>query len=139
MDGFIILVWRCTSGAPLFTLLLLCGAVSFLVGGPRFFAGCWRMALTAGGYTNKKYLSGLWELRSFSHGERRAFGLRADKMPKRTNPISALLWKVLFGIWLQILFLILAAVCHFLMPCDFDYKMLKLACGARNPAYIIEG
>lgn len=71
------------------------------------------------------------------------FGLYQIRMrdgsekPEKTNLLSALLWKVLFGIWLQIIFLILAVVCHFLLPEGYDTVMLNLAHGARNPAYVI--
>lgn len=126
---FIRLVWRCTIGYILFSLLFFCGAGGFLLGGRRFFLGCWRMALYAGRYER---WNTSWRL-----------GLHAicrDKQqePERPNLLSVLLWNVLFGFWLQILFLILAAVCHFVLPIlRFDHRMLSLAHGVRNPAYVV--
>lgn len=128
MDSFIYFVWRYTIGPALFLLLLLCGAVSFLFGGRRFFTGCWRMARYAvEGYRSCYSYFGLWELRCSSQQE-----------PERPTWLSSILWKVLLGFWLQILFLILAAVSHFLLPRSkfIDDHMLSLANGVRNPAYV---
>jgi hypothetical protein len=129
MNDFFLFVWRCTIGPVLLLLLLLCGAVSFLFGGRRFLNGCMMMARHAGMYYagDATPYYGLYDIRRHYMPE-----------PERTNPLSALLWNVLFGVWLQILFLVLAALCHFLLPWRFGFHMLSLAHGVRNPAYFIE-
>lgn len=125
--SFIKFLWRCTIGYILFSMLFLCGVGGFLLGGRRFFLGCWRMALYAGTYErgNPFWRFGLHEI-----------FWNEQQEPERPNLLSIILWKVVFGLWLQILFLILTAVCHFLLP-RYQYRMLSLACGTRNPAYVV--
>ena len=129
-NKFIFLVWRLTIGPALFCLLLLCGIASIPLGGRRFFTGCLIMARFAGCYYAGGAMPycGLHEIRGMRYPE-----------PERTNPLSALLWNVLFGVWLQILFLLLAVGCH-LLPIShgYAYRMLDIAHGVRNPAYVIE-
>ena len=135
-ESITLFVWRCTIGLALFSILLLCGIASVPLGGRRFLNGCKIMALHAGRYgRHGKHFNHIGAGCDFGLYQIRMSGVSEE--PEKTNPLSALLWKVLFGIWLQILFLILAVVCHFFLPEGYDLVMLNLAHGVRNPAYVI--
>ncbi len=125
-DRFLLVVWRCTIGPALFCLLLLCAIASFFLGGWRFFIGCWKMAMFS---EIVDWDSGL--LCTRQHDDLGIGRIRT------TNWISLILWTLLVGLWLRILFLTLMVATHLLLFSDWLAKaMLNLADGARNPAYV---
>ena len=118
-DRFLLIVWRCTIGPVLFCILTLCGIASFFLGGRSFFRNCWKMASYSfmvdwdSNIECSHAINLTWEI-DFS--------------------LSRLLWTLLFGFWLRILFIFLMCFTHLLLCSDWlAVAMLDLADCARNP------